>query len=297
MTAPPAELIPVLEIGGTHVSAALVDPTAWRVRSATRLDLDSDASADVVLARVLHAAARVSAAPGAWWGVAIPDPFDYPRGIGLFEGVAKFAALRGVDVGTALRQRISPRPGGVAFLNDADAFLLGEWVGGAAYGAARCVGITLGTGVGSAWLVDGFIADPGYPPDGRIHRLDVSGRPLEDAVSRRAIRRSFEAAGGDPSLDVREIAALARAGDRAARRVLDTAFVTLGRVVGSCLSGFRPDVLVIGGSMAASWDVFGPAFRAGAEGSGLPVVRVAADSESAPFVGAAVHGQRSRRPA
>lgn len=285
--------IPVLEIGGTHVSAALVDPLSWRVRSAMRRELDADASADALIARFLATASRVGAAPGATWGVAMPDPFDYQRGMALFEGVGKFAALRGVDVGTALLQRIVPRPAGVRFLNDADAFLLGEWVAGAAAGATRCAGLTLGTGVGSGWLVGGAVVDPGYPPGGRIHRIDLSGRPLEQAVSRRAIRRAFTAAGGAPEADVREIAVLARVGDRTARRVLDTAFVTLGRVVGSCLSGFRADVLVIGGSMAASWDVFERAFRAGAEGSGLPVIRVSTDFERAPLVGAALHAQRA----
>lgn len=288
-----ADPIPVLEVGGTHVSAALVDPDGWAVRSATRLHLDADAPADRVLTRFLQAAAQVAARPGAAWGVAMPDPFDYERGMALFEGVGKFASLRGVDVGTALLQGIRPRPGEVRFLNDADAFLLGEWVRGAAAGATRCAGLTLGTGIGSAWLIGGMITDPGYPPGGRIHRLHLSGRPLEDVVSRRAIRRAFADAGGDPVLDVRAIAALARAGDRTARRVLDTAFVTLGRVVGSCLSGFRADVLVIGGSMAASWDLFERAFRAGAEGSGLPAIRVATDSDRAPLVGAAVHALRA----
>ena len=50
----------------------------------------------------------------------------------------------------------------------------------------------------------------------------------------------------------------------------------LGRVVGRCVSGFRADVLVVGGSMSASWDLLAPAFRAGAEGSGLPRVVLAA---------------------
>jgi glucokinase len=141
--------------------------------------------------------------------------------------------------------------------------------------------------------VDGAIADPGWPPGGRVHRVHIGGRPLEDTVSRRAIRRAFASAGGDAAADVREITALARSGDLLARRALDDAFVPLGRVLGECLSGFRADVLVVGGSMAASWDVLAPAFRAGAEGSGLPEVRRAARGDDAPLVGAALHARRS----
>jgi glucokinase len=282
-------LVPVLEIGGTHVTAAAVDPSDWRLEGSTRYSLDADASADALIQRFFRAGNALRAPAGATWGIAMPDPFDYQHGIGLFEGVGKFTALRGVDVGDALRTRLR---GPVAFLNDADAFLLGEWAAGAAVGAHRCVGITLGTGVGSAWLVDGAVVDPGVPPGGRIHRLSIGSQPLEDVVSRRAIRRAFAAAGGDPDADVRDIAEQARTGSVMARRVLDGAMTALGRVVGRCTAGFRPDLLVIGGSMSASWDLFEPAFRAGALGNGLPRIAIAADSERAPLIGAALHAIR-----
>ena len=280
---------PVLEIGGTHVSAALVDPDGWRVGSTTRMSLDGDASADALLTRFLRAGRSLAAPDGVTWGVAMPDPFDYEHGIGLFEGVGKFTSLHGVAVGDALRSQLR---GQVAFVNDADAFLMGEWAAGAAKGSTRCAGITLGTGIGSAWLVDGAVVDPGLPPGGRIHRMQVDGGPLEDVVSRRAIRRAYAAAGGDPDADVREIAVAARAGSALASRVLDAAMTALGRVVSRCTAGFGADVLVIGGSMSASWDLFEPAFRAGAAGCGLPEVRIAADSEHAPLIGAALHAIR-----
>ncbi len=283
-------LVPVLEVGGTHVSAATVDPETWQVQQSTRFSLDADASADALLDRFGRAGNALRAAANVTWGVAMPDPFDYERGIGQFEGVGKFTALRGVDVRDGLRRRLH---GEFAFLNDADAFLLGEWVAGAARGTHRCAGITLGTGVGSSWLVDGKVVDPGSPPGGRIHRMTVGGVPLEDVVSRRAIRRAYSAAGGDAEADVREIADAARAGSQNARRVLDAAMTALGRVVGRCCAGFRAEVLVVGGSMAASWDLFAPAFRAGALGNALPRVVLAQDSENAPLVGAALHAVRA----
>jgi glucokinase len=219
----------------------------------------------------------------------MPDPFDYERGVGQFEGVGKFAGLRGVDVGDALSGRLRGR---MAFLNDADAFLIGEWVAGAARGVRRCAGITLGTGIGSAWLVDGQIAEPAMPPGGRLHRMSIGGRPLEDVVSRRAIRRAYVAAGGDAHADVKEIAEAARLGWPPARRVLDEAMTALGAVVGRCVAGFRAELLVVGGSMSASWDLFERPFRTGALGNGLPEVRLAADPEHSPVIGAAAHALR-----
>lgn len=284
-------------MGGTHVSAALVDVEAWTVGEITRCDLDADAGAAGIVERFVAAGNSVDAPDHACWGVAMPDPFDYDAGVGLFEGVGKFAALHGVDVGAELAAQLRPQPASLAFVNDADAFVLGEWAAGAGRGVDRLAGITLGTGIGSGWLVAGEIVDPGDPPGGRAHRLRVRSAPLEDAVSRRAIRRAYEAAGGDPDADVREIAERARQGCDTAARVLDHAFTALGTALAGPLARFGADVVVLGGSMAASWDLFAPSVRAGAGGTGLPEFRLATDPEHAPLIGAAVHAIRRARAA
>lgn len=283
-------MIPVVEVGGTHVSAAVVDPVSWQVVQTHRADLDADGTADELIDAFAAAASTIGAAEASVWGVAMPDPFDYPRGVALFEGVGKFSALRGVHVGAELRRRLG---GDVAFLNDADAFVLGEWAAGVAAGVDRCAGLTLGTGIGSGWLAAGQVVDPGDPPGGRIHRVTVDGRPLEDLVSRRALRRAFAASGGDPAADVREITALVRAGDERARRVVDTAYGVLGAIVGARVRVFGADVLVVGGSIAGSWDVLEPPFAAGAGAGGLPQIRVVADSDRSALIGAAVHASRA----
>lgn len=285
--------IPVLEVGGTHVSAALVEPGTWTVATTTRLDLDPAADADTLLDRFAAAAADVAPDTAATWGVAMPDPFDYDHGIGRFEGVGKFESLNGVDVRAGLRSRLTPEPSHVAFLNDADAFALGEWTAGAVKDVPRCVGITLGTGIGSGWLVDGQIADPGNPPGGRAHRLHVDGRPLEDVVSRRAIRRAFAAAGGDAAADVREITEAAQRGDERAAEVIARSFRALGAALAPVLDDFAADLVVVGGSMAASWRFYEPFVRDGAGATGLPDTVLAAHPHTAPLIGAALVALRA----
>jgi glucokinase len=283
--------VPVLEVGGTHVTAAAVDTLAWTVTDGPfRLALDSHGGRAEIVATFLQAAGKLGT-PGAHrWGIAMPDPFDYRSGVALFHDVGKFEALAGVDLGAALRaglQRRQRPAAELAFVNDADAFALGEWLAGAAAGSQRCVGLTLGTGVGSGWIAGGRIVSrgPGVPPGGRIHQLTVDGRPLEERMSRRAILRSYRAAGGDPGWDVREIADAARAGEPAARTVLAAALRDLGRAAGPCVRQFGADMLVIGGSMAAAWDLFEPWFI---EGSVETVpIRTARDSECSPLFGAA----------
>lgn len=304
---------PVLEIGGTHVTAALVHGPGggWRVAqdSIVRRDLDAHAPAALLLDGIAAAASDLGAAHSGVWGVALPGPFDYAAGVALYEHVGKFDELKGVDVGAGLAHRLGTAVRQISFLNDADAFGIGEVALGAAGGSRRAVCITLGTGVGSSFLADGVPVKSGgeVPPEGSCYLLEYDGRPLEDTVSRRAIRRAYAAAkpGSAPSgaagaaggnhdaamPDVREIAEAARAGDVAAAAVLNHAFGAAGAAAAPYLQRFRAEVLVVGGSMAGSWDIVEPALRRGIASvepglDRLPL-RKAERSEVAGLVGAA----------
>jgi glucokinase len=287
VTSEPGRWVPVIEVGGTHVVAALVNPADWALNATLRRDLDADAPAADILDVFVDAGRALAISSPAVWGVAMPDPFDYGRGVATFRDVGKFDALYGVDVGAALRERLPGPPAEVRFVNDADAFILGEWLAGAAAGFGRCVGITLGSGIGSGWVVDGTIRhdQPGVPPDGRARHFVVDGRLLEDCVSRRAVRRAYAAAGGDDA-DVLEITQRCRAGEATAEAVLRRCFTDLGRGFREPLREFRTEVIVVGGSMAGSWDLFDPWFRDGLDWPDAPPVRLAALADAA-LVGAA----------
>jgi hypothetical protein len=75
---------------------------------------------------LLRCASRLPARAASRWAIALPGPLDYERGIGPYEGVGKFHALRGCDLRAALRPHL-PGVTSVSFHNDAHAFLLGEW--------------------------------------------------------------------------------------------------------------------------------------------------------------------------
>ncbi len=250
------EIIPVLEVGGTHVTAARVDPDGWQVSAVTRSVLHADGSAEQLLDELAGAAAGLDVPAGAAWGIAMPGPFDYAGGIAQYTGVGKFEGLTGVDVRSALYEMLPERPGSISFINDASAFLIGEWLIGTARGSTRCAAMTLGTGIGSAFLDRGSVVDsgPSVPPQAEVHLIDHDGMPLEDWVSRRALRRAYAEASGQ-DVDVRELAELARAGDEAARAAFSRGFLVLGEVIGPWLERFGIDQLVVGGSISYAWDL------------------------------------------
>lgn len=295
--------VPVLDVGCTHVTAALVDPTTSDPvpSSVTRRPLGAQADADGILDAIALAARQLPAGHRASWGVAMPGPFDYDTGVGRFAGIGKFESLSGVDVGAGLRRRLAGRAERLCFLNDADAFALGEYRAGAARGHDRVVCLTLGTGVGSSFLRAGLPVHDGpeVPPDGHVHRLSIDGRPLEETVSRRALRvhharltaRPDQPAPADESAlpDVHELAVLAEQGDPAASAVFRYAFDALGRALAPWIDRFEATAVVVGGSMAQSWALIHPALAEGLARADRASVRVlpARQPAEAPLIGAA----------
>lgn len=257
-----------LEVGGSHVASARLDVVNGQPRTGpvSRLPMRANGTRDELLATIVTAARSAEAPELSLWGVAVPGPFDYERGICRIRGVAKLDALYGTDLRSELAGALGRAVDRFVFLNDADAFLLGEaWVG-AARDCRRAIGITLGTGLGSAFLADGRIAEdgPGVPAEGRLDLLTLDGRPVEASVSSRGLLRTYRRIAGRGAADPRarsvaELAQVARRGDEPATRAFESFGDDLGRVLGPWIEAFRPECLVVGGSMARAWDLFGAA--------------------------------------
>lgn len=300
----------VLEVGGTHSSSALVSGAgeAIAVRGPIRRrDIDATAAAEDLLDAVAGPLALTlgRCRPGTGLVVALPGPFDYERGVGDYRGVGKFGAWSDVDVRGGLAHRIGRAARELVFVNDAVAFGVGEHAAGAGRGSERVVGLTLGTGVGSVFMAGETVvtSGPGIPPGGRMDLVLLDGRPLEQLISRAAIREGYQrlTAGRCPpsaaAPDVSDIFTLVRGGDEAATTAVTVALAALTRALAPPLRGFRADAVVVGGSVARSWDVLGPLLRSGLarEGVGGTAVLPAALGEQGPFIGAAVHCMRSAR--
>jgi glucokinase len=298
-TAESPELVGALEIGGTHVTSALVDLRAGLLLPGTvrRSPIDPHATADELLSDFAAALADAHAAPEVPWAVAIPGPFDYRRGIGRYADVGKFDALLDVNLTAGLHAALPHMTGDITFVNDADAFAIGEWRQGVMAEATRCVGITLGSGVGSSFLDNGVpvTAGPTVPPNGRAHQLKIGQTDLEDVVSRRAILARY-LAGPDvrrtPGLDVREVFERSRGGDALATQVLQDAFRALGTALAPWFTRFGATVVAFGGAMIGSWDLILPPLRSGLTAAGAPTdieLLLSADTERSALVGAATY--------
>lgn len=281
-----------LDIGGTHVSGGRVDVASASLETRSRASepLPAAAGRAELLACISRVTRSIAGPELRSLGVAVPGPFDYAKGV--FEITHKLEGLHGIDLRSELHAAMSPPDStAIHFLNDADAFLLGEWWAGAAREHVRAVGITLGTGLGSAFSEEGEVvrSGAGVPPRGELYEIQFRGAPVEKTISRVALLDGYGTR-VDEGIDVEQIADRARAGERAARRVFTDLGTALGQFLTPWLRAFGPSCLVVGGSIARSWDLFEITLRAELEPvPGLRTVTVAAQLEDAPLLGAAFY--------
>ncbi|WP_329002939.1 ROK family protein [Kribbella sp. NBC_00709] len=275
--------VAVLEIGGSHVTAALVTPAGWDVTEVDRAKLASQEAAEVVVQQLAEAARKLPLANGL--AVALPGPFDFGTGVAWYRGQGKFDQLYGFNLGAALSAELGIDR--LLFVNDAEAFTVGEWTAGEVRGVERCVGVTIGTGIGTAFLADGRVVREGdtVPPGGELYKTSYAGKPLEDSISARAILRRYADRTGTEAPGVKEIADQARAGDTAAREVLTACFTDLAAALEPWLTRFGVTKTVLGGSISGAFDLVTPA---------LPFPASAThDTEHSALIGAAAHYLRS----
>jgi len=275
------------DVGGSHIATAvcwerdyLLGPVVSATHAAVRTP---DAFLDLLHQLGVKAGASGNKSIGAT--LAVPGPFDLRAGVSLMRH--KLPYLYGVDLRSGLAMRFGWQPSQVDFLNDADAYLLGEIGAGAARGFRRAVGITLGTGIGSAFAVDGqlVVEGSGVPSGGEIWNLPYQGGIVEDFVSARAIVGNYERL-TRMKREVVDLAATA-ADDPGANLAFQEFGRHLGDVIGTVLADFHADVIVLGGGISRSADLFLPFVQAQLGKSSVQL-RVSELKDKAALVGCGV---------
>ncbi|WP_252438038.1 ROK family protein [Pseudonocardia humida] len=301
-----------VDVGGTSVRAGVVDADGTILDTARTPTPRSDGALEAALARVVGELAE-----------------RYPVGaVGL--ALAGFITpdRRGVRFAPHLSWRDAPVADRIADLvglpvvveHDANAAALAERHFGAAAGAATVVFIAIGTGIGSALLLDGQVYRGAFGVAPELGHLPVvpEGRPCpcgkngcwerycsgtalaatavellarngrRSPVLRRLVR-------SDPGLVTgQRVAAAAREGDTVACEAMDELARWLGTGLALVADVFDPELVVIGGGVSESAPLFLDEARehyarmvTGAGRRPLFRIRTAQLGDSAAVVGAA----------
>jgi glucokinase len=144
-----------VDIGGTHISACIIDTKEWNIylENVARNHVFSQGDAKTILqtwASAIKDIIGTCPTPIQFIGIAMPGPFDYENGISKIQGQSKYDNLYNKDVKALLAEELGLPPTSIHFINDAAAFLQGEIFVQNLQTNKRILGITLGTGLGSA---------------------------------------------------------------------------------------------------------------------------------------------------
>lgn len=143
------------DIGGTHITSAIVCCEDWSVVSETicRTMLNSQENAKSILqtwSGNIKKCLQSWSQPINQIGIAMPGPFDYENGVSLMEGQSKYDSLYMTNITKGLLLELNNSAIEIRYINDAAAFLQGEIFALARERESSILGITLGTGLGSA---------------------------------------------------------------------------------------------------------------------------------------------------
>jgi glucokinase len=247
------------DIGGSHITAAVYNSTTHAVvkDSVTRVELRSKGSAESIFTAWTLAFAdtlKKAQLPVVGLGIAMPGPFDYEKGISYIKGLNKYEALYGLNIKEHLAALLDIKPDHIRFRNDAEATIAGEALAGAGIGFDHIVGVTLGTGFGSAQYKNSITKD-----------LNLGSEPFKDSIAdanlstRWFLKRYFELTGISVT-SVKELAELAQT-NNTARQLFKEFALNMGDFLSNHLDQLNPEALLITGNIAKAATLFLPALK------------------------------------
>jgi glucokinase len=244
------------DIGGSHITTAVCNTSIQSLIpvSVSRVELQSKGRATDILASwyiALQQAVENAGVPISGLGVAMPGPFDYENGISYIKGLDKYEALYEMNIKQCLADLMQLDISQVKFRNDAEATIAGEVLAGAGKEFQNVMGVTLGTGFGSAYSFDNKTIDMNLGSE--VFKNSIA----DDYLSTRwFLKRYFELSGMSVA-GVKNLAILAETSELA-RTIFKEFAINMGDFLAEHLERANPEVLVLCGNITKASRFFLP---------------------------------------
>lgn len=275
-----------IDIGGSHITAALVDlETGTLIQdSIKRSAVDSRGNKEEILTswcKVINEAFGSVLDSKKRIGIAMPGPFDYNNGISLIKDQDKFKALYQLNLKLELAKRLNLQPSAIRFINDAAAFMQGEFFCGAAKGYSRALGLTLGTGLGSAVVVNG------KSKDAELWNSKFLSGIAEDYLSTRWFLNKYKSLTEKELDGVKELAAIVET-DAYAKQIFNEFGRGLGHFLADVIKETKSEVVILGGNISQAFNLFAPHLMENLKALHLDTeIKITELNEHAALIGAA----------
>ncbi|MDG1275653.1 MAG: ROK family protein [Algoriphagus sp.] len=270
-----------VDIGGSHISAASINFEGGELGlyDLEESSVDTSVSSEELISSwsdVILATANGS--ENFQLGIAMPGPYDYPAGVSLIQDQGKMKALYKVSVKNLLAQSLRIPSNHIQFTNDAEAFLLGESLAGSGKSFQNSIGITLGTGLGSAIKVEDVVKDA------KLWTAPFRGGIAEDYLGTswfvREAKKQFD-------LNITGVKDLVDSDLEKAALLFDVFGKTLGEFLFPYLIRLQSEAVILGGKIALLHQLFLPAMNQYLSHNGCSVkIEISTLGEQAALIGA-----------
>ncbi|KDN21245.1 ROK family transcriptional regulator [Amycolatopsis rifamycinica] len=193
-------------------------------------------------------------------GVAVSGDVDQTSGVVRY---SPFLGWRDVPLAALLHEATGLT---VTLENDVKALAVAEQWFGEGVGASSFALVTVGTGIGSALVVNGGLIRGAHGVAGEIGHVPVAdggppchcgGRGCVEAIaSTEAILTLAREVSGEPALTMEDAVARARGGDEPLRGVFAGAGHAIGLGLAALVNLFGPERVVVSGEGVATYDLF-----------------------------------------
>ncbi|WP_223608613.1 ROK family protein [Chryseobacterium sp. OSA05B] len=272
-----------IDIGGSHITMAQVDPEKREIISSTyvREHVDSFGPKENIFSAWISAIEKVThdlVKSELLIGIAMPGPFNYENGISLMQQ-GKFIDMYQVNIKQELIERLSISADQIYFVNDAGAFLEGEVFGGCVREYSRIFGVTLGTGLGTAFY-DGKVAS-----DEDLWDSPFKDSICEDYLATRWFVNHYKALTGGEISGTKD---LLDQPEDIQTKMFDEYADSFAEFIVQYVRNYDPEVLVIGGNIAKVYPYFKKRLNQHLEAQKINLpIKISAIFEDAAILGAA----------
>lgn len=245
-----------VDVGGTKISTGAIKPDGKILCEPVTLPTGGNDDSEIILARITNSIEKVIHSSGLKTseiigiGMGVTGPLDSEEGIVL--ECPQLPTMHFYPLRERVRQKFQLP---VIMDNDANALLLGESIWGAGKGYRTTLGFTLGTGLGCALVVDNELFKGANGLAGEIWPSPYKDVTIEDIVSGRGVSAIYHRLANRWNT-AEEISLLAHNGDKNAVEAWNVFGETLAIALAWGINFIDPDIVILGGSIARSFDLF-----------------------------------------
>jgi glucokinase len=245
-----------VDFGGTKIKTGAIKLNGEIIGDPVNIDTGANDDADTIFGRITGSIESVIKNSGlekcdlSGIGLGVTGPLDIVSGT-----ILECPQLPTMHF-YPLKEKVFEKFGIPVFMdNDANALLLGESIWGAGREYRSTLGFTLGTGLGCAIVLEKKLFTGANGMAGEIWPSPGKEGNIEGIVSGSGVSSTYHRLTGDRKT-AREISELAYKGDTRAIETWNIFGEELATALAWCINLIDPEIVILGGSIANSMDLF-----------------------------------------